>query len=190
MWSSFIATSYEHPETSSVFRTQETFTDLRVRCDIGSSQLHSGLVPSLFEERRVAGRLQYPESSAQPGMEVMRPQEELTMLRTDIQFYHRIGFRTLPTPWLPKNILDLLEKMKMRALSEQEATHLMDLLAERVTEHYGLASGKFVAISFNARIVEAADTKIELLKKIQGTKYPEPIFVWKVGSDAFTGWKR
>lgn len=93
-------------------------------------------------------------------------------------------------PWLPPNVLDLLAKARGRPLSEKEIMRLMNALADRAAEHYGLRQGRFAAITFSGKIAEAADTKIDLLRKIQGKKYSEQIFVWEVGSEAFTGWKR
>jgi len=63
----------------------------------------------------------------------------------------------------------------------------MDLLANRAIEHYRLKPGKFVAITLSGEIAELADTKIELLRRIQSRKYSEQIFLWKVGSDFFSG---
>lgn len=99
-------------------------------------------------------------------------------------------FLPLPMgPWLPQVVLKLLEKGKKRTLSDGEAAHLMDLLAHRAVKHYNLPEGKFVAVAFSGRIMESADTKIDLLKKVQGQRYPEQIFLWQVGSDSFTGWR-
>lgn len=98
-------------------------------------------------------------------------------------------FDTSMRPWLPQSIMDLLGKMRRQVLSTQEAVRLMRGLGERASEHYGLKQGQFAAITFNGRIVELADTKLELLKKVQGMRYSEQIFVWEIGSESFTGWK-
>jgi hypothetical protein len=63
----------------------------------------------------------------------------------------------------------------------------MKLVAERASIHFQLSEGKFVAMTFDGQIVETSDTRIGLLKKIQGQRYREQIFVWKVDSDAFSG---
>lgn len=90
-------------------------------------------------------------------------------------------------PWLPSNALELLSRLKRGPISEKRLVKLMKLIAERASAHFQLAEGKFVAMTFVGRIIEASDTRIGLLKKIQSQKYPEQIFVWKVGSDAFSG---
>ena len=63
----------------------------------------------------------------------------------------------------------------------------MQLIADRVIDHFKLQSGKFIASTFSGRIVETANTRIDLLKKIQGQTFEEEIFVWRVGADSFSG---
>ena len=90
-------------------------------------------------------------------------------------------------PWLPPKALELLSKLRKKTIKEKELIKLMEIVAERTTAHFQLPAGKFVAITFHGRIVEISDTRIGLLKKIQGRKYREPIFVWRIGSKAFSG---
>lgn len=96
-----------------------------------------------------------------------------------------MGF-SFNNPWLPSNTLKLLNKLKKGPISETELVRLMELVAERASLHFQLSEGSFVAMTFNGRIVEASNTRIGLLKKIQGRKYREQIFVWRIGSNAFS----
>lgn len=91
------------------------------------------------------------------------------------------------TPWLPPNAVKLLDKCKKGPITEKELVTLMELVAERAAEHFQLEVGKFVAITFHGCLVEVSDTRVGLLKKLQGRKHPEQIFVWRIGSNAFSG---
>jgi len=90
-------------------------------------------------------------------------------------------------PWLPPNAIKLLNKAKKGALAEKELITLMEMLAERASAHFQLGAGKFVALTFRGRVVEVSDTRVGLLKRLQGRKYPEQIFVWRIGFNAFSG---
>jgi len=138
------------------------------------------------------------ELRTEPSLPLSPPSSAMTTesisffdLVTSIErFRFRMYVDALKRPWLPKSIHDLLQKMRSQALSESEAVALMTGLASRATEHYRLSPGKFVAISFGGRVVETADAELELLERIQGKHYTEQVFVWKVGSESFTGWGR
>jgi hypothetical protein len=97
-----------------------------------------------------------------------------------------IGF-SLNNPWLPTNALKLLERLKRGPIIERELVKLMDIVAERAAVHFQLNEGEFVAMTFSGRIVEVSDTRVGLLKKIHGQKYREQIFVWRAGSNVFSG---
>jgi len=90
-------------------------------------------------------------------------------------------------PWLPSNAFKLLNKLKKASITEKELVRLMELVAERASVHFQLAEGKFIAMTFRGQIIEVSDTRVGLLKKIQGRKYREQIFVWRIGSNAFSG---
>ncbi len=90
-------------------------------------------------------------------------------------------------PWLPPEALRLLNKLKKAPIRERELVRLMELVAERSSVHFQLSKEKFVAMTFHGQIVEASDTRIGLLRKIQGRKYQEEIFVWRIGSSTFSG---
>jgi len=90
-------------------------------------------------------------------------------------------------PWLPPNAIKLLNKSKKGPITEKEMITLMELIAERASEHFQLDVGKFVAMTFHGRVVEVSDTRVGLLKKLQGRKHTEQIFVWRIGSNAFSG---
>lgn len=90
-------------------------------------------------------------------------------------------------PWLPANALRLLNKLKKAPITEKELVKLMELVAQRASVHFQLTEGKFVAMTFHGQIVEVSDTRVDLLKKIHVQKYREQIFVYRIGSNAFSG---
>jgi hypothetical protein len=90
-------------------------------------------------------------------------------------------------PWLPPNAMSLLNKLKKGPISERELVQLMDLVTERATVHFQVEKGKFAAMTFHGQIVELSDTRADLLKNIQGRKFPEEIFVCRIGFEAFSG---
>jgi hypothetical protein len=94
---------------------------------------------------------------------------------------------SIDRPWLPLKAKAIIEKLKKGPISESDATTLMQMVADQVTSHFNLKFGKFVASTLTGRIVETANTRIELLQKIQGQTFNEEIFVWTVGADAFSG---
>lgn len=122
-------------------------------------------------------------------------------VHTEDQFIPRGGsveFRDFPRkiehevfsfnrPWLQPAILRLLEKTRKGSTKEEELIMLMQMVAERASEHFRLEEGKFVAMTFHGRIVEISDTRVGLLKKMQGRKYEEQVFLWRIGFNAFGG---
>lgn len=90
-------------------------------------------------------------------------------------------------PWLPSKALKFLNKLRKGPVSEKELVRLMELVAERASEHFELTKGKFVAMTFHGQIVEVSETRTGLLKKIQGQEFRDEIFVWRIGFDAFSG---
>lgn len=101
----------------------------------------------------------------------------------------RLRFKSQPQPWLPPTVLDKLDKLRKGIIDRKEMTDLMNKIAEISINFYRLESERFVALRFDGRVVESADSEIELLLKIQGKKYGTPVFVWYVGHDAFSGWR-
>lgn len=94
------------------------------------------------------------------------------------------GVNVFTGPWLPPRVKKLLEKGPR---TERDLVGLMKMIAERASIYFELSEGKLVAMTFHGQVVEVSDTRVGLLKKIQGRKYREQIFVWKIGSDAFSG---
>jgi len=90
-------------------------------------------------------------------------------------------------PWLPQQALRILNKLRKGPIAEKELITLMELVASQATAHFQLEEGRFVALTVLGQIVEVSDTRVGLLKKIQGRKFPEQIFVWRVGFDSFSG---
>jgi hypothetical protein len=110
--------------------------------------------------------------------------------RTDFEEYpthvEPVGF-PINRPWIPPKALELLDKLKKGPITERQLVMLMELVGKRASEHFQLRKGKFVAMTFRGRVVEVADTRVSLLKKIQGQKYREQVFVWRSGYKAFSG---
>lgn len=90
-------------------------------------------------------------------------------------------------PWLPSDALKVLKKLRRGPVSETELVKLMELVANRASVHFQLTEGKFFAMTFRGQIVEVSETRAGLLKEIQGRKFPEEIFVWRIGYNAFSG---
>jgi len=102
----------------------------------------------------------------------------------------RFGFHSSPRPWLQPQVVAKLDKMRRRTpLTEKEMVSLIDDLAKISVEFYDIEKGKFIAARFDGRIVESANTQIELLLKIQGRDFGVPVFVWEAGSESFLGWR-
>jgi len=156
------------------FSSERVSLNIKIPADIGASQISECLKPSPKK---------YPTTYFQIDIE-RSPFEDRIKIPHDW-----LIFDASKGPWLSKSILDLLEKMKRYTINEQEAVRLMRDLAERASEHYDLKPCQFAAITLSGKIADLADTKIELLKKVQGKRYREQIFLWEVGSESFTGWK-
>lgn len=90
-------------------------------------------------------------------------------------------------PWLPPRALFIIGKIRRGPVEESELTALFDLVANQATEHFKIQIGKFVASTLDGRIVEVSDSRLGLLKKLQGRNFTEQIFVWKAGSKSFSG---
>ena len=101
----------------------------------------------------------------------------------------QLGFRNQPNPWFPPTLLQKLNKMSKGALRSKGLVDLIEEMAKIVVDFYQVNVGKAIAVRFDGRIVESAETEIELLNKIQGKKFGAPVFVWQVGSDSFSGWR-
>ena len=74
-------------------------------------------------------------------------------------------------------------------LKSEELVDLIEDIAKISADFYQVESGRVIAAKFDGRIVESADTEIDLLLKVQGKKFDMPIFVWQVGSESFSGWR-
>jgi len=153
-----------------------------------SSTSTTELVPFLPPQRQITNgeALIPPEPRPlESAVGVQGFPEEALQLRTFPVKLKEFGSFT--GPWLPPTVLRLLQKAKTQLLSEKEAVKLMDIVAQRAIDHFQLPKGRFVAITLSGKIAEAAETKLELLKRVQGRRYPEQIFLWKVGFDSFSG---
>lgn len=100
----------------------------------------------------------------------------------------RLGFKSQPKPWLPPTVLDKIDKLRKGIIDREEMTNLIKKIAEISIDFYKIDSERFIALRFDGRVVEDADSEIELLLKIQGRDYGMPIFVWHVGYESFLGW--
>lgn len=101
----------------------------------------------------------------------------------------RLGFNSQPRPWFSPALLQKLDKARKGVLKKEEFVDLIEQIAKISVDFYQVEFGRAIAVKFDGRIVEYADTEIDLLLKIQGKKFDIPIFVWKVGSESFSGWR-
>lgn len=101
----------------------------------------------------------------------------------------KFGFRSQPKPWFSSRVLQKLNKLNKGNLRPKDFVILIEEMASVVVDFYQIRSGQAIAVRFNGQIVESAESEIELLSKIQGKDFGEPIFVWQVGSDSFSGWR-
>ena len=168
--SSFID-QQEIPSPQGELTTVETEAPAHLR--IEDSEEESRFQPILHHE---------PEISPRINLTL----ESLTTLLDAIKVRNG-GVEAFSRPWLPPSVKKLLEKAKKTRLSTSELIRLMETIADRTIEHFDLPSGMFAAITFSGKIVEVADKRLGLLKKIHGRKYQEQIFVWRIGSETFSG---
>jgi hypothetical protein len=124
-------------------------------------------------------------STIEPANYLISSDREL-MIKKQLGKIELSGF-PVGHPWLPQRALKILSKLEEGQIAEKELLLLMDLVADRATDHFQLEEGKFVALTFLGRVVEVSDTRVGLLKKIQGRKFSERIFVWRVGFNSFSG---
>jgi len=100
-----------------------------------------------------------------------------------------LGFNSQPKPWLSPILRLKLDKINKGKLKPEELVDLIEDLAKICADFYKVETGKVIAVRFDGRIVESADSEIDLLLKIQGRKFGVPIFVWQVGTESFSGWR-
>lgn len=99
------------------------------------------------------------------------------------------GFNSPPKPWLPPRLLQKFDRMKRTQLEKEEMVELIEEIAGISIDFYKVKPGTFIAMELDGRIVESADTEIDLLLRIQGKKFDTPVFVWEAGSESFSGWR-
>jgi hypothetical protein len=100
-----------------------------------------------------------------------------------------LRFSSQPKPWFPLSLRDKLEKLNKGTIGRDELTDLIKKIAEISIDFYNIEAAHFIAVRFDGRVVEDADSQIELLLKVQGRNYGMPVFVWHVGYDSFLGWR-
>ena len=101
----------------------------------------------------------------------------------------RLGFNRPPKPWLPPRLLQKLDSMRRTQLKREEMVELIEEIAKISIDFYQIKLGAFIAMKFDGRIVDSADTEIDLLLKIQGKRFDMPVIVWEAGSESFSGWR-
>jgi len=126
-----------------------------------------------------------PDSSIDTGNEYSLGDGPL-QVKDRLEKIESMGF-LFNRPWLPSKALKLINELRKGPVSETELVRLMELVAERASIHFQLTKGKFVAMTFHGQVVEVSETRADLLKKIQGRKFREEIFVWRIGFNAFSG---
>ena len=91
-------------------------------------------------------------------------------------------------PYFPPKVTSLIEKGMKRTLTEKEFSRLIENIADISIKFYNIRDGKYLAIGFNGRILDVADSQLDLLSKLQGKKFQTQVFVWRAGSEMFSGW--
>jgi len=104
--------------------------------------------------------------------------------------YNEVQFRFSgpAKPHIPRSVIQLLERSKKRPLKAKETTKVLAKIADISINFYKIKEGKYIAIGLDGRVVESADSPIDLLSKIQGRVFKTQVFVWHVGKDVFSGW--
>ena len=90
-------------------------------------------------------------------------------------------------PYFPPKVTRVIEIGNKRTLNEKEFSRLIENIADISIKFYNIRDGKYIAVGFNGRIIDVADSRLDLLSKLQGKKFQTQVFVWKAGSDVFSG---
>ncbi|MDH5266103.1 MAG: hypothetical protein OEW62_00340 [Candidatus Bathyarchaeota archaeon] len=155
---------------------------------------------TIFKEEEET--ISYPSST--PGSQsgtIPKPKFDLSKedisktepTREDIPFSFeqriRLGFNRPPKPWLPPRLLQKLASMRRTQLKREEMVELIEQIAKISIDFYQVKPRAFIAMKFDGRIVDSADTEIDLLLRIQGKRFDMPVIVWEAGSESFSGWR-
>lgn len=130
---------------------------------------------------------QFPEPSLSLPSET-----HITLDKPELQteFYQEAHYELAGSvrPYLPPKVTKILKKWATRPINDKEALKVMNDIAKIAIDFYNVHEAKYIAVSFDGRIVESADSSFDLLMKIQGRQSPIKTFVWHVGSDVIAGW--
>lgn len=107
---------------------------------------------------------------------------------SDVNKIIEIAFFGSLKPWLNLKIKNLINKSSEKPLSQNEMIYLIRELAKVSIDFYNIKKGKYVAFDLEGRIVENADTEMNLISKVQERNFKKQIFLWHVGYDTFSGW--
>lgn len=149
-----------------------------------------------LDEKNGTVDFHFKEKEIQSGLgskfyEVNKPEQQLEDKSSFVSQEKNIllRFSSQPKPWFPLPLRDKLEKLRKRTIERDEMTDLIRKIAEISIDFYNIEAERFIAVRFDGRVVEDADSEIELLLKVQGRKYGMPVFVWHVGYESFLGWR-
>jgi hypothetical protein len=148
------------------------------------------IIDSSFEFTEIQQGLtsKFYDAPTKPDKPVSSVGKRFSFIGTREKKNIRFGFQSQPKPWFPPNVFNKIDKLRQGLIDRVEMTGLLNEIATISINFYNLASEQFVALRFDGRIVEVADSEIELLLKIQGRDYGTPVFVWHVGYESFLGW--
>ena len=128
--------------------------------------------PHLPSGATLATEEAYTTSATPTEHEVLAQSEQVNILEQRVATLERI---------LESRGIDVLAETKLQ-LRKSICNQLSDLLNSTY-------SGKYVAITYDGKILSSADTDIELLQNLENIDYPaDQIFLHKVGSKTFAGW--
>jgi len=99
-------------------------------------------------------------------------------------------YQTPRTPYLPPELKAKIKKAQQKRLTDPELVNLLKEIADLTITFYSPRYGQCIAISIaTGEIVASARNEFDLLMSLQGEEFSSRIFVWKVGSDSFAGWR-
>ena len=92
-------------------------------------------------------------------------------------------------PSLSEDIKQKIEKANNNQLSNREYVTLLKDIAKVSIEFYSPKIGQYLAIQLTDGQIVATDmNEFDLLIQIQGKKFSSQLFIWKVGTESFSGW--
>jgi len=173
--------SYENnlDETSIALRGKESFNDIKhSNIDINEAPLSEGTTNIKYtEEQEIELSIEtYFENGKETGVNEASFKENKYNIRSPLK------------PYMPEKVRDKIEKMRKTSLKRDEMVKLIEDIGKIAEDFYEISPNKFIAVNIEGRVVEYAETEIELLLKIQGRRFDTPVFLIETGEESAPGW--